>query len=248
MDFEATSAEMTEVADPSVVEETETGAEEQEVAAPESEQEHQKTDADARFAEMRRTNEAISRELEDARAELAELQAQQEARDSAYSRLTGRDEDGEIAALAELTGMSEDEIRADIEAAEEAAQKDLRIAQLERQVTDIEVERLMQADLIAIQRIDPTIKSLDELGPEYGRYLSATDADGRPLMSPEDAYWAIKSKEQANHATPPKPVGTVKSGTTEKEFFTEAEIDAMSPEELRRNSKKIFASWERNNT
>lgn len=245
-EYEATSAEMSEVAEPA----EETGVEEPEVAAPESgteteevSQEHQKNDSDAAFAEMRRAREASERELADVRAELAELQAQREARDNAYSRLTGRDEDGDIAALAELTGMSEDEIRADIEAAEESAQKDLRIAQLEEQVTNIEVDRLLQADLAALQKIDPTLKSLDDLGPEYGRYMSAVDPDGKPLFTPEDAYWAIKAKETANHATPPKPVGEVKSGTTEKDRFTEAEIDAMPSDQLRKNWKKIFNSW-----
>lgn len=249
-EYEATSAEMTEVADQS----EETGVEEPEVADQVSEtepeevpEEHQKTDSDAAFAELRRAKEASERELADVRAELEELQAQQEARDTAYSRLTGKDEDGEIAALAELTGMSEDEIRADIEAAEESAKKDLRIAQLEEQVTNIEVERLLQSDLAAIQKIDPTIKSLEELGPEYGKYMTAVDADGNAVFTPEDAYWACKAKEAATKATPPKPVGQVKSGSAEKDYFTQAEIDAMSPEQLRKNSSKIIASWERMN-
>lgn len=243
MDFESTSAEMQEVAEPAETEEvTETGAEDQEVAAPESE-EHQKTDADSAFAEMRRAKEAAEKEAEDARAELAEIQAKQEARENTFSRLAGRDEDAEILALAELTGMSEDEIRAEMEAAAESAQKDLRIQQLEEQINSSEAERLMQADLKRIQAIDPSVNSLEELGEEYYRYMSSFDADGNPVMTPEDAYWAVKAKERANRAIPPKEVGKVATGTAEKRGFTEAEIDRMSPEQLRANWKEIYNSW-----
>lgn len=243
MDFENTSAEMQEVAEPAETEEvTETGVEEQEAADPVSE-EHQKTDADSAFAEMRRAKEAAEKEAEDARAELAEIQARQEARESTFSRLAGRDEDAEILALAELTGMSEDEIRAEMEAAAESAQKDLRIQQLEEQINSSEAERLMQADLKRIQAIDPSVNSLEELGEEYYRYMSSFDADGNPVMTPEDAYWAVKAKERANRAIPPKEVGKVATGTAEKRGFTEAEIDRMSPEQLRANWKEIYNSW-----
>lgn len=237
MEFENTSAEMTEVAEPSNVEEetNETGVEEPGVAAPVSE-EHQKTDADSAFAEMRRAREAAEQEAADARAELEILKAQQEARESTFSRLTGKDGDAEIAALAEITGMSEDEIIAEMEAAKESAQKDLRIQQLEDQINSVEADRMMQADLEALRKIDPSLRSLEDLGDEYVDYISAG-------LSPERAYWAIKAEERANHATPPKEVGKVATGTAEKDRFTEAEIEAMSSDQLRKNWKKIFNSW-----
>ena len=233
-----TSVETEEVADLP----EETGAEEPEVADPESETveeptEHQRTAADASFAEMRRQMQEAQQAAEDARAELAELQAQNEARQSAYSRLTGKDEDADIAALAEVTGMSEDEIRAEMEAAQESAQKDIRIQQLEEQINAEKAERLMQADLERLRKIDPSLKSLDDLGPEYWDMMQY------PKMTPERAYWAIQAERRANHRTPPKPPGTVVTGSAEKDTFTEAEIDAMSPEQLRKNSKKILASW-----
>ena len=250
-DFESTSAEMQEVAEPAETEEVmETGVEDQEAAEPESETEEveveaeetesdsHKTEADASFAAMRRQMEEAQKEARDARAELERGQAQTEAKDDAFSRLTGN-EDWEIKALAEVTGMSEDEIKAEMEAAEENAEKDLRIQQLEEQVGEIESERLMQADLEALRKIDPSLKSLEDLGPEYPEYIVAG-------LSPERAYWAIKAQERANQAEPPKAVGKVATGTVEKDYFTEAEIDAMSPEQQRKNYKKILASWERN--
>lgn len=235
MDFENTSAEMTEVAEPST---EETGAEEQEVAEPASEvqdTEHQKTAADASFAEMRRQMQEAKQAAEDARAELLELQAQNEARQAAYTRLTGKD-DAEIAALAEVTGMSEDEVRAEMEAARESAEKDLRIQQLEEQINDIDAERMMQADLAELRKIDPTLTSLDSLGESYYNYIVAG-------LTPQEAYFAVKAREGAYQATPPKPAGKVATGSAEKDKYTEAEIDAMSSEQLKKNWKKVFNSW-----
>lgn len=249
-DFESTSVETSEVAEPT----NETGVEDQEFAEPESEateteenedvepeESEGKSDADAAFARMRRENEQYLAELEAAREELDELReanAKTEARNEAISKLTGN-ENGEIAALAEVTGMSEEEIIAEMEAAQESAQKDLKIQQLEERVNSVEAERLMQADLATLQKIDPTLTSLESLGDDYIQYVSAG-------LEPEAAYWAIKAKETANRATPPKEVGKVSTGPADKDYFTEAEIDAMSPEQQRKHYKKIIASWERN--
>lgn len=244
MEFENTSAEMAEVAELP----EETGVEEPEVAEPESEPEEvpeetpepedHKTSADASFAEMRRQMQEAQREASEARAELEMLQAQNEARDEAFTRLTG-DEDGAVRALAEVTGMSEDEVRAEMKAAQESAEKDLRIQQLEEQVNAIDAERLMQADLEELRQIDPSLKSLEDLGEDYVNYVVAG-------LSPQEAYWAIQAKKGAYKATPPKEVGKVATGTADKDYFADAEIDAMSSEQLTKNWKKIMASWERN--
>ena len=244
-DFESTSVETTEVAEPS---EEVTGVEEQETAEPvsdDSEQPTGKTEEDAAWARMRREAEQARAEAEAAQKELAELKASNEARSSAISRLTGRGEDAEIAALAEVTGMSEDEVAEIYEREAEAAQKDLRIEQLEEMVGSIQAERLMQVDLERLRKIDPALNSLDELGPEYVRYMSVLDPEtGEPIMEPEDAYWAIKAKQRANQATPPKEVGKVATGPAEKTRFTAQEIDAMSSEQLKKNWRQIIASWD----
>ena len=244
-DFESTSVETTEVAEPS---EEVTGVEEQETAEPvsdDSEQPTSKTEEDAAWARMRREAEQARAEAEAAQKELAELKASNEARTSAFSRLTGRDENAEIAALAEVTGMSEDEVAEIYEREAESAQKDLRIEQLENMVSTIQGERLYQADLERLRKIDPSLTDLESLGPEYMRYMQATDPEtGAPIMEPEDAYWAIKAKERANQATPPKEVGKVATGPAEKTRFTDQEIDAMSSEQLKKNWRQIIASWD----
>ena len=237
-EFESTSVETTEVAEPS---EEVTGVEEQETAEPVSETSEPKgkTEEDAAWARMRREAEQARADAEAAQKELAELKASNEARSTAFSRLTGKDEGAEIAALAEITGMSEDEVAAIYEQETESAQKDLLIERLESQVDRIEAERMMQEDLQRIRNIDPSVKSLEELGDGYIEYVSSG-------LSPERAYWAIKAERDANHATPPKEVGRVATGTAEKDYFTDAEIDAMSSEQLTKNWKKILASWDRN--
>lgn len=243
-DFESTSVETSEVAEPT---EEVTGVEEQETAEPVSEESEEptgKTEEDAAWARMRREAEQAKKDLEAARQELAEMKASAEARSSAISRLTGRGEDAEIAALAEVTGMSEDEVAEIYEREVESAQKDLRIEQLEEMVSTIQGERLYQADLDRLRKIDPSLTDLESLGDEYMRYMSAVDPEtGAPVMEPEDAYWAIKAKQRANQATPPKEVGRVATGTAEKTKFSDAEIDAMSSDQLKKNWKKIFASW-----
>ena len=239
-----TSVETTDVADPS---EEVTGVEEQEVASPVSEESEEptgKTEEDAAWARMRRETEQAKKDAEAARQELAEIKASTEARSSAFSRLTGKGEDAEIAALAEVTGLSEDEVAEIYEREVESAQKDRRIEQLEEMVSTIQGERLYQADLDRLRKIDPSLNDLESLGDEYMRYMSAVDPEtGAPVMEPEDAYWAIKAKQRANQATPPKEVGKVATGTAEKTKFSDAEIDAMSSDQLKKNWKKIFASW-----
>ena len=244
-DFESTSVETSEVAEPT---EEVTGVEEQETAEPVSEESEEptgKTEEDAAWARMRREAEQAKKDLEAAQQELAEMKASTEARSSAFSRLTGKGEDAEIAALAEVTGLSEDEVAEIYEREVESAQKDRRIEQLEEMVSTIQGERLYQADLDRLRKIDPSLTDLESLGDEYMRYMSAVDPEtGAPVMEPEDAYWAIKAKQRANQATPPKEVGKVATGTAEKTKFSEAEIDAMSSDQLKKNWKKILASWD----
>ena len=237
-EFENASVETTEVAEPS---EEVTGVEEQETAEPVSESEEPvetgRTEQDAAWARMRRENEQAKKDLEAAQNELAELKASSQARESAFSRLTGS-ERGDIAAIAEATGMSEDEVMAEIEAAEESVQKDMRIEKLEEQLDIIAGERLMQQDLDAVRKVDPSIRSLEDLGDGFVDYVNAG-------LDPVRAYWALKAEEQATTATPPKEVGKVEAGSAEKDYYTDAEIDAMSSEELTKNWKKVMASWDR---
>lgn len=240
-EFENTSVEMEEVAD---LPEDDTGVEEQEVAEPESEvvetQERHKNSQDEAFADMRR-------QLRDAQRELAEERARNEVRDSVFSQFTDN-EDWETAVLAEISGLSEDEVAERYSIQKELAELRLEKQQANAEMIEAQAELSLQQDLEAIRKIDPSLKSLEELGDEFLRYRSAFDPEtGEPLMSAEDSYWAVMAKKNANKVTPPKEVGRVATGTAEKEYYTDAEIDAMSSEQLSKNWKKIMASWDRKN-
>ena len=146
--------------------------EEVEVEEPVEETQVQDDETNSAFARMRRESEQAREEANELRRGLAELKASIEARDNTFARLTGNAK-GDISAIAEATGMSEDEVIAEMESAQEMAQKDLQIEQLEEKITNLEVDTAMQRDLQAIQKIDPTIKDLSDLGAGYAEYAPA---------------------------------------------------------------------------
>lgn len=182
------------------------------------------------FQEMRRKN----KELEE---QLASLKAESEARATAFSRIAGEDAD-DISVLAEATGMSADEIAREFNSAKERCELEAKLKAQEEELLAIYADKAMAEDLATIRRIDPKIKSLEELGEQYINYINAG-------LEAEDAYWAVKAKESAYRPKPAPEVGVVNTAPPEKEYFTDAEIEAMSPDELSKNWKKVLASWER---
>ena len=217
---ENTSVETQEVAEPV---ESNVSEESQEVAEPET----HKTSADAAFAEMRRRAEAAERKV-------AEAEANEKARQEAIKQLTGK-ENGLENALAETYGLDLDDVVATLEAHTESAKKDLKIEELEEELVTFQATKQMEDDLRTIQAIDPSIKSLSDLGETF---LNLTTAG----VDAETAYYASKGKQIVESKTPPEPIGKVGKTTPEKEFFTEAEVDAMSEAEQRRNYEKIMKS------
>lgn len=231
MEFENTGAEVQEVAEPATE-----SVETQEVAEPATEPDEQtgKTSADAAFAAQRREIEAANQRAADAERKLAEMEAASNARSAALKKLTGR-EDADISALADSIGVSAEDIMATMAAERESAQKDVLIAQLQDEITSITVDATMQRDLATIQQIDPNIKDLNDLGEPFVNYIRAG-------LTAEDAYYAVKAREINTRATPPEVIGKVDSKPPEKDYFTEAEVDAMTPSQQRANADRILAS------
>lgn len=97
-----------------------------------------------------------------------------------------------------------------------------------------EIERIMQDDLKRIQSIDPTIKSLEELGNDYFKLIeSGLDA--------EIAFNAVQAKKQRETKIAPTEIGKVNAQSkTEKEYYSPAEVDKLTEKEL--SDPKI---WER---
>lgn len=216
------------------------GAEEQEVAEPEVETEDitDKNTPDEAWAEMRRARQDAENRAAEAERELAELKAENNAKAAAMKKIGGS-EDAEINALAQSLGLEPEDIMATLEAEQQAASKDLEIERLKAELASINADKEMQKDLISIQKIDPSVKDLNELGDSYGNYIKAG-------LTAEEAYFACKRQEAATKATPPAEIGKLNNETVKKDSFTEAEVAAMSEDEIRNNYEAIIkasAEW-----
>lgn len=187
-------------------EEVVTGAEEQEVAEPVDK-------SDAAFAEMRRENERLRLEI---------------ARKDKALGLYFDGENKEVKAIAHAMGQDP----ADVQKAFDA---DAKISQLEETLQSERAERAMEKDLAEIQKLDPNVKSLDDLGETYANYIRAG-------LSGVEAYAAIKAKENLNTETPPKAIGNLSTAPVKKDYFTSEEVDRMSPSEQLANHEAIMNS------
>lgn len=102
-------------------------------------------------------------------------------------------------------------------------------AQAEKDAADAKAYRAaedMRQDLAAIQEVDPSVGSLEELGEEY---LELVKAGVRGV----NAYYAIKGKASIQSAAKPPATGTV-GGTAEGDRdFTSEELDRLTPEQLK---------------
>ena len=228
-DFETNvGAEVLEVADPTI-ESEDVGAEEQEVAEPvvdNAEAEAGKTDSDSAFAEMRR-------ELEALRHSNAEYER-------ALSNFFPEAEDKALAAEAFYQNRDYDELVAEREEANVIDGLKRENEQLMQAVIEQQAEKRMADDLKEVQSLDPTIKSLEDLGESYAGYISSG------LLTARQAYFACKAEKQATTVVPAKPTGKVESTTSApKEFFTQEEVEAMTQAEIKKNYETIRKSMTR---
>lgn len=194
---------------------------------------HKNTPHEA-WAEMRKAREEANKRADEAERKLAEMQAAQTAREEALKRITGN-ENAEINALAENMGLDPEDILATLNAEQESVRKDLEIKRLKEQIDTINADAAMKEDLAKVQKIDPNVKDLGDLGEPFVNYIKAG-------LSAEDAYYAVKAKEINNRMVPPPEIGKVDNQPPEKDFFTREEVAAMSEEEQRRNYEKIINS------
>lgn len=227
-DFETNvGAEVLEVADPTSGSE-DVGAEEQEVAEPvvdNAETETGKTDSDSAFAEMRR-------ELEALRNSNAEYER-------ALSNFFPEAEDKALAAEAFYQNREYDELVAEREEANVIDGLKRENEQLMQAVLEQQAEKRMADDLKEVQNLDPTVKSLEDLGESYAGYISSG-------LTARQAYFACKAEKQATTIVPPKATGKVEStASAPKEFFTQEEVEAMTKDEVKKNYETIRKSMTR---
>jgi hypothetical protein len=100
----------------------------------------------------------------------------------------------------------------------------------------LEVRGAMERDLAEIRKIDPEVKSLDDLGPMYFELIGTGKIGGT------EAYYAVKAREAKESKTPPPVIGKPDAAPIEKDFYTKEEIEAMSDDEVKKNLDKILSS------
>ena len=204
----------------------ETGAEDQEVAEPES----GKNDADAAFAELRRENEALHRRL-----------YEQETANKANEEALGRFFEGEdkaLKAIAYAEGKSLEQVRQEQSERTELENLKRENETLRASQQKAAIELAMERDLKVIQKLDPNIKSLDELGDTFVRLIASG-------AGAEDAYYASIAKKEKETKSPANPPGKVGQSAAKKDFFTKEEVSQMSQEEVHKHYDTIRKSMPR---
>ena len=229
-----TSAEMAEVAELSEdVESAETqevaepAPQEAEVSEPEQEQPaRERSDADAAFAEMRRERERLEHENQ---LLVAALSRYFEGDDA---------EELSIQANAYADQRNPDDVRAEYEREREFTSLKAQNESLQEELLNIAIERRMAEDLRTIQSIDPTVKSLDDLGSSFAQFIGAG-------LTAQEAYYASLVRDQKEKIYPPSAIGKVSDTKVERDYYTSEELDNMSSEEMDANWDKVMRSMKR---
>lgn len=214
------SAEIQEVAEPET--DSLAGAEEQEVAAPDTAEDSNetaesapqgRTEADAKFAEMRRQNEQLEREARMMREALARYFEGETA------------EELSINANAYAEQRDPEEYRAEWEKQQDYERAIRENEALRDQMLEMEIDRRMQDGLREVQAIDPNIKSLDELGESFIHMIAAG-------LTTKEAYYATLAMNSKEKVFAPSAIGKVSDNRIERDYYTSEEIDNLTDEEL----------------
>ncbi len=228
-----TSVETTEVADLS---EDVTSEEMQEVAEPakpeaevteeEAEPTSQRTEQDRAFADMRRERERLERE-------------NQLLMDALSRYFEGDDaEELSIQANAYADQRDPDDVRAEYERERDYNNLRAENENLQSELLNIEIERRMADDLRTIQSIDPTVKSLEDLGETFAKFIGAG-------LDAKEAYYASMVRDQKEKVYPPSAIGKVDDRKVDRDYYTSEELDNLTDEEMDANWEKVMRSMKR---
>ena len=225
------SAEIQEVAEPEMDEALES-AETQEVAEPdtavdstEETGQPERTEADARFAEMRRQNQQLEREAKMMREALARYFEGETA------------EELSINANAYAEERDPDEYRREWEREQDYERAIRENEELRDQMLEMEVDKRMREGLREVQEIDSNIKSLDELGESFINMIAAG-------LTTKEAYYATLAMKSKEKVFAPDPIGRVSDNRVERDYYTSEELDNLTDEELEANWDKVWRSMD----
>ena len=234
------SVEMQEVAEP-VEEVVETSEQTQEVADPETQAEvpaeetkpeSRDYEKDAAFAKMRRSMEQYQKDFEAMKAEKERL-----TNALGWFGFKGNTDEIEDQAKAHYTGRSIEEVRQErIAEAQKIAEENSLKEQL-KYYKEKEVQERMNKDLADIQKLNPLIKTFDDLPKEYFDYVSKgiegtkayklLEIDGIFQTATQNAEQKAVAKIQANAKA---SVGSASGGISEPVSYanmSDAEFDKL---------------------
>lgn len=232
---ELEGANETEVAEPSEVEADEQTDEQSE----EEPADEQDSKTNAAFAEQRRRIAELEKELaeRDKAKELAESEAQEQA-----------ELDEQVQAIVEYAreqGLDDDEIEDILDEFFEDHETDKELKRLQDEIdrrdeelVDIQLQQLAMQDLAEVQKIDPNIKDLDDLGDEFFRLRSLD-------IEPKRAYYMIHSADEQMKPHGAYAPGKINQAKQESEYYTSEELDNLSKEEMHANWDKVMRSMNR---
>ena len=183
----------------------------------------------------------VLEELKAAKEEAEKKAAEFEEQLRRQNALLGRASDGEDPALdvvSQAIGMEPEELLAAVQEELESEQLESEHKALKEEVERLRLEKAMEADLLEVQKADPSVQNLADLGDAYFQCISAG-------MSATEAYHASKYIAQKTTPTPPAEIGKLNESSVQKDFYTKEEVEAMTAEEVEKNLPKIEQSMKK---
>lgn len=219
---------VTEAADPETAEQVQPQTEEVTPAEPQSEQESQEHDA---------VLEELQKAKQEAEEKAAELEEQMKRQNALLGRVSDAS-DPTLEVVAQALGVDPEELEAAVNEELENDRLEAERKTLKEEVEQLKLEKVLEADLVEIQKIDPNVKNLVDLGDPYFKCVAAG-------MSAAEAYHASKYIAKQTTPTAPAEIGKVNQSSVQKDFYTKEEVEAMTAEEVEQNLPKIELSMKK---
>ena len=185
-----------------------------------------RTESDAAFAEMRRKSEGLEHDVQ--------------ILQDALSRYFDGETPEELALRAQAYSEEReyDDVKADYDRDKELDDLREKVRLAEEEKMNLEIDQLIAQGLRDVQEIDPTIKSLEELGETFANFIGAG-------LTAKQAYYATQQMEAREKVHAPSGVGKIADNKAEREYYTSEELDNLTDEEMDANWDKVKKSLAR---
>lgn len=178
--------------------------------------------------------EELKAEKEEAEKRAAEAEEQLKRQNALLGRATDA-ADPALEVAAQMLGLDPTELSEAVREELEAEQMEAERDSLKEEVQSLKLEKALEADLLEVQKVDPSVKNLVDLGDQYFQCIAAG-------MRAVEAYHASKYIAQKTTPTPPAEIGKINESSVQKDFYTKEEVEAMTAEEVEKNLPKIEQS------